>query len=258
MTITRIRIHLAPLAAAAIVGACRPDPSTAPSEAQAASLARVLGEMQLPLPALSQIGVNAPMVPLVALDAPELATCSYDAAPGSFACAPRTASGLTVTHTFTLSDNSSATQSRFDPRTTAAVRDEATAWGTISVRDITLSIDQQQETRSTGLLMDAHTLNGTMTAHVLGRLDGAGTLPSNGTVSATIAGVVIPAGPERWPTAGTITMDVTVESPSRATRTGRLTLTFIGAERVPVVVESADTRVSCTLDLSGQMLPACP
>jgi hypothetical protein len=235
----------------AAVAACGSDSSVAPDRPPA-DLEAVLSEMALP----SLVGSLVPGAP-VTPDASALSpsSCSYSSASRSFTCPVVTASGITLTRSFTLLSLSGTPQSQFDPASTAAVRTNSTTAGTIIADGSTITLDGHDEFTLSGILTGVHVLNGTSIMNVHGT-DPGSTIPFDLSVATTIADLVLPATPaDRWPKSGRILVDLT-DSMEGTTSTTHMTMTFNGTSKVAMTMTSDGFTLSCTIDLASQS-PSC-
>lgn len=252
-------IRVAAVVVGVFASACTSDSSVSPSTTQPTTLAEILSE--LALPTLSGLTPRASMVPLPTVSALSPSGCSYSAAAQAFACPPVSAAGLTVTRSFALLSAGGTPQSQFDPSTTASVRASTTVAGTLTAGGSTMSIDQQQVLTLSGLLTGTHTLDGTSVMRLSGTVPtGTGAEPVNSTITTTIAKLRLPsraAGPNAWPTEGTITMDMTSsEGASALPTTMRVILAFNGTSKVAVTITMDGVAHRCTIDLASAA-PSC-
>lgn len=237
MSSLRISRVLAVAALGALV-ACGADSATGPTSAD---LSSVLGELSPSSIPGGSVTVAMNGVPSTSAITPS--ACAFSSSSQSFTCPTITTSGFTIARSFTLLDASGAPQSAYDKSTTAAVRVNSTVNGgamEVGVADtsvMTLS----------GLLGGTHTLDGVDHAHLTGNL-ATGIVTTD--VSTTIAGLVIPAQKGAYPPAGTITTTSALASSPTASAT-TIKLTFSGTSKVAVVITTALTTKSCTLDLAN-------
>lgn len=249
-TISELRTIALAFVAASVV-ACGSDSSVAPDHPPA-DLATVLSEMTLPAVTGSLVP-GAPALPSTSALTPS--NCSYSAASQSFTCPTVTASGITLTRSFTLLTASNTPQSQFDPATTAAVRTNSTMAGKITSAGSAIAVDGKDEMTLSGLLTGVHTLNGTSVMHMSGTEPGS-TTPFTMTMSTTIANLVLPATTaEKWPKSGQIIMDIT-DSMLGAAGTERITMTFNGTSKVLMTMTSDGFSFNCTVDMASQA-PSC-
>ena len=248
--------HRLPLAALAlsVAAACGSDTvvgtGTAPTDR---SLDAALA--QLSLPALSASAGAVSGVPGAALPALTASRCAYSASAGSFACAPVTANGLTVTQSFSLLDASGAAQPAFNGATTSSVRTTTAVSGTYKDGGTSLVVDAHQELALSGLLTSTRTLNGTGVATITPTGSGIGA-----TIATTIDNVVLPAGATGasvWPSSGSITAEtrpsVGIAAPPP---TLRVKITFTGSSTATVAITAPGYSQTCTVDLSSHA-PSC-
>jgi hypothetical protein len=254
MTPTR-PFRLAALAAAALLAACSSDSAVAPQLAPA-DLGAALGKMSLP--SLAPAATSAGPAPVVTpLSAPDPSGCSFDAKSGGYTCPDIVTGGMTITRGFTLFDAAGNTQPKYDRTTTAAIRTELTAIGTITSGTTTLNVDQRQTMTLSGLLTGVHTLNGTSVSKLNGSVSNG--LPvaqaMSSTQTLTVADVVLPSdapGASPYPASGVLTMVGATTVGVLPAVTSRLVLTFNGTRSVPVSITVAGVTRQCTLDLAGQ------
>jgi hypothetical protein len=231
---------------AASVVACGSDSSVAPDHPPA-DLGAVLTEMAVPSLAGSLIP-GAPAMPDAA--APTPSSCTYDAASQSFACPAVTASGITLTRSFTLLSASGTPQSQFDPAATAAVRTNATMAGTITDAGNNVTLDGKDEFTLSGLRTGVHTLNGTSVTHMSGTYTKS-PFPFTMTVTSTITDLVLPSATEKFPKSGTVVVDMTSLAQGTST-TSHMTMTYTSGGKVKVATTSGGRSLTCTVDLATQ------
>lgn len=243
---------IALVVAVATLAACGSDSSVAPDHPPA-DLGTVLSEMTLPAFAGSFV-TGAPAVPTAALVP---SSCSYSAASQSFTCPSVTASGITLTRSFTLLNAAGTPQSQFDPATTAAVRTNSTSAGTIDSPGMTITVDSKDDMTLSGLLSGVHVLNGTSVMHMTGTESGGTTYAM--TTNTSIANLVLPAtAADKWPKSGQIIMDITGSMLDVEGAEGpvRVIMTFNGTSKVAMTMKLGDFSSSCTIDLT-QPSAAC-
>lgn len=234
-----------------VVTACGSDSAVAPDHPPA-DLDAVLSEMVLPSFAGSLVP-GEPAMPDAAALTPS--SCSYSAASQSFTCPTVTASGITLTRSFTLLSAAGTPQSQFDPAATAAVRTNSTMAGTITAGGSSITMDGQDELTLSGILTGVHVLNGTSLMHMTGT-DVGSTVPYTLTIGTTISALVLPATPaDKWPKSGRILVDLT-DSMQGTTTNSHLAMTFNGTSKVTVTLTSDGLTFSCTVDLASQS-PTC-
>jgi hypothetical protein len=241
----------------ALAAAC--SDSTGPIVDQPADLGKVLAELQ---PAqLAPIASQISAAPIAGLKAPEPSSCSYDAASKSFVCPNVSVTGVVVSRSFTLYDANDNPQAAFDPATTAAISMTSSFSGTVTSGGSTLTIDQQQDHKLTGLLTGVHVLNGTTLGHVNGTLvSGTTTTPIASTISTNISGLVIPnesTGPNRFPKAGVITALATTTVGALPTVTVNTSIAFDGTSKAAVTLTVNGLSTHCTVDLSAETAAFC-
>jgi hypothetical protein len=223
---------------AASVVACGSDSSVAPDHPPA-DLGAVLTEMAVPSLAGSLIP-GAPAMPDAA--APTPSSCTYDVASQSFACPAVTASGITLTRSFTLLSASGTA--------TAAVRTNATMAGTITDAGNNVTLDGKDEFTLSGLRTGVHTLNGTSVTHMSGTYTKS-PFPFTMTVTSTITDLVLPSATEKFPKSGTVVVDMTSLAQGTST-TSHMTMTYTSGGKVKVATTSGGRSLTCTVDLATQ------
>ena len=251
-----LRKSFTAIAFAAVASAC--GDSTGPTNYPPATLDQALAELSIP--ALSARGAS-----FVDIDAtgPSLdpASCPYSATAQSFVCTPISESGVTIDQSFTLFNASGATQSAFDPATTASVQANTSIAGTVVEQGTSLTVDGEQEITLSGLVTGPHVLNGASTISLFGTVDdGTGTYDVDITVSTTIANLVLPenaaASSTIWPRSGKITVDVTGSIDNVTVSSARTTITFSGTSTVDVTVSGGGLSKSCKVNLA-ESGPVC-
>jgi hypothetical protein len=176
--------------------------------------------------------------------APGLAAADEHDVP--FRCGTHTRDGLTVTRTCTFKDGAGATQSAYDPQTTASVVVHAEIEGTITRPNWTATVDRVRDLTVSGLAgaETQRTWNGTGsgTSSRSRHTEGGEERQYDVTATGTITNVVVPVPrrPDGWPLSGTIAKQVTVEI-SGGPRDGQtvtrsVTITFNGTQFVPITV----------------------
>lgn len=241
------------LALTALLLACSSESTVAPSAQQSTTLSQVLSEMSLP--SLAGTASLGPSVPVQSVGAPVPSTCSYSATLQSFTCPTVTASGLTITQSYTLLDAAGKPQSQFDPNTTAAVRVKSTISGAVSQSGSAMTINQQSDMTLSGLLTATHVMNGTSTMAMTGSVTtGTLTMPITSSGVMTMSNLVMPTSSSSgnaWPMSGTITEDFTSSVDTNGSSvTLHMTMTFNGTNKVAVVTTILGTVQHCTMDLS--------
>jgi hypothetical protein len=239
------------LAVATLLAACS-EPPTAPTELPA-DLRTVLDQMSLS--GLNESTAAVLGVPVSFLSAPVPSSCTFDSSLQSFACPAGTVDGLTVTETITLFDASNHPQSRYDASSTAAVRVNATAAGTVTASTSSITVDERQEMTMSGLLTGTHTLNGTMHLTLSGTA-GAGTTAEtlSSTMTMTTTNLVLPADPHGFPASGTISLDATFAFGADAPFAENTQIVFNGTSTVAITSTVAGQSTHCTLDLVSHVL----
>jgi hypothetical protein len=222
-------------------------------ETSSFDVAAVLGDLAVPAGASAAAAGVGPLLAVPGTGGPAsgaLAQCAWTAATQAFTCAPYTAGGLTATFAYTPLDAQGAPQRTPDRATTAALRMVMVTNGTVTVPagDGTpggaYPIAARQEATLRGLLAGPRTLDGTLDAQTQ---VGAGAMRVR--VQQTTAGLVLPGGGARWPSAGTVTTDV-LEAASGA-RFTRMVMTFNGTSTAAVVLTAGPVTQRCTLDLAA-------
>jgi hypothetical protein len=258
-----MRRQLAPLLVV-IATACGSDSSVAPNNqndpnnpnAPQATLEQALAELTLPVLATAGGSVAATIPVGLGLGT---GRCAYTAASQSFVCPPATASGITITQSFTLLTAAGAKQSAFDHRATASVKTNTTVAGTVVEDGATLTIDSQQELTLSGLLAGPHAIDGTSTARLTGSfLDDA---PIDIRITGSISSLVLPqstaTGAQVWPTAGTIVVASSGTFGDLPPFTSRVTITFKGTSTVTLTIVENGVSQTCQYDLARSGPPAC-
>jgi hypothetical protein len=257
MLLSPRHLRLAALSAvAALASAC--SDSTAPA-VQPADLSTVLAELQPS--SLAGISAQLSPVPIASLSAPTPSSCNYDAATKSFICPNVAITGVTVSRNFTLYDANDNPQTAFDKTTTAAVRMQTSASGTVTTGGTTLAVDAQQDVKVSGLLTGIHTLDGTSVAHANGTIgSGTTTTPLSSTASVTFSHLVLPresTGPHRFPASGTITALTTATYGALPTVATSVSITFDGTSKAAVTLTVNGLTTHCTVDLSSETAALC-
>ena len=256
----RARPAARPAAAAllALAAACGSDRrEVIAPETSSFDVAAVLGDLAVPAGAsAAAAGVGAgPLSAVPGTGGPAsgaLARCAWTAATQAFTCAPYTADGLTATFAYTPLDAQGAPQRTPDRATTAALRMVTVTNGTVTVPAGNGSpggaypIAARQEATLRGLLAGPRTLDGTLDAQTQ---VGAGGGAMRVRVQQTAAGLVLPEGGARWPSAGTVTTDV-LDAASGA-RFTRMVMTFNGTGTAAVVLTVGPVTQRCTLELAA-------
>lgn len=234
----------------ALAGAC--SDSTAPGVVPPADLSEVLGELQPS--SLPGITSTLSVAPTSGFSAPVPSSCSYDSATKSFLCPDVSVTGITATRSFTLYDANDNPQAAFDKTTTAAVRLKTTFAGTVTSAGTSVTVDQQQDVKLSGLLTGAHTLNGTSLGHLVGTV-GTGTTatPVNTTIATTITNLVLARSSEanRWPKSGVIAATITDATAAAPISTATVSITFNGTSKATVSVTVGGVTTTSTVDLSN-------
>lgn len=171
--------------------------------------------------------------------------CAWNAGAQSFACAPATVNGLTLTYAYTPLDAEGRPQASPDAGTTAAVRVVSTTTGTSSPGGVgPLTVSQRQDATIRGLLAGPRVLDAVMTMSM--QFDGGGPAAGRYQVTQTVVGLVLPEGGARWPTAGTVTSEVVGPPGGEPLRT---VMTFNGTSTVTITTPGRPGR--CTFDLAA-------
>jgi hypothetical protein len=268
---TKMRVVSVLFIAVAIAG-CGSDGSTAPKGGPTSSnpldLAPIFAQMSigdvnaipgtssvLPLPASAALPVIVP------------SACTYSSSAGGFTCPTTTFGGLTFTFSYFLYDAAGHPQSAADATTTASVRTVIDGTGTLTISSNTVSgtvaIKDHQDMTLSGLLTPTRILNGTGATHFDVTLTGPAPLHAVTDETSTTSNVTLKApgtsGPN-WPTAGTITTDVTTTTGTGSPITFKVhtVVTFNGTGLVTIVsTVNGGVVETCTIDLSGQTAPSC-
>lgn len=247
------------LVAAVLLAGCGADSSVSPSTP--VDLNEVFREMSLPAitgATSAAAGYEGPTALLGTAGVPT--GCSYVLASQSFACAPLTVGGVTVTQSYQLLNASGLPLSVFEPTTLAAVRMQGTIAGTDTSAGDTFTISGTQDQTLSGLQTSKHTLNGTSTVNMSGTFDtGGGTLePLTLAMTSTTKDLVIPATPgtNAYPASGTVTVNETMSLRSLPSFTSTIVLTFDGTSKVKVTIDGVAAPGCSTIDLSSAN-PGC-
>ena len=240
------------LALAVLVSACGSDSSTGPSNDQPATLDQALSEFSIPAisaanTAFFDAGASAPML--------ALSRCAYADGSQSFVCAPFSANGVTISQSFTLLSASGTAQSAFDRATTDAVRANTTTTGTVSQNGTSLDVNGTQALTLSGLISGPHTLNGTSTTRLKGKIaDIFGTSDLDATLTTAITNLVLPAktaaSAQVWPASGTIIVESAGTVGSAAIPATKIIMTFSGSSKVSVSRTGPGGVLNCTMDLA--------
>ena len=257
--ITTMRPRLLALAAAALLAGCGADSSVSPNTTPT-SLDQVFREMSLPAVSgatTAAAGFSGPTAPL-GTSVPT--GCSYALASQSFVCAPITASGITITQSYTLLNGSGGPLAFFDATSLAAVRMQGTITGTETTADGTFTIDGRQDQTLSGLRTSKHVLNGTTTMNLSGTF-GVGTASAQPVIigiKSTTTDLVVPANPgaNAYPASGTIGIDETIALAGLPSVTSRIVLTFNGTSKVKITINGASISGCSTIDLASTT-PGC-
>lgn len=245
--------------------ACASDRATAPA-ATPFDVAQVAGGIGAVGAATSAAlggrgGLALPSAELGGLAGPGAAAfgaCTWDASAQAFGCAPYRADGLTVTVAYAPLDARGAVQRVPDRATTAALRTVTTTVGTFTIPATggtaggSYTVDARQEATVRGLLVGPRVVDGVVTMATRAAL-GATTVRMQ--LRQTIAGVVLPEGSARWPSAGVVTTDLL--DPDGGALVARQVLTFDGTSTVALVTTAAGTTQRCALDLAAATAPRC-
>jgi hypothetical protein len=184
----------------------------------------------------------------------------FAAEAGKFECTNGGRDGVTVTRTCTFKDAQGNVQSAYDAATTASVALHAEISGSIDRGHMGGTMQRVSDLAVTGLAgtETSMTWNGTSsgTATRVHTRDG-GTMQMQMSEEETITGVVVPVPrtPTSWPTAGTITRQVTVTftggPKDGTTETKNVKVTFNGTQFASITV-NGDT---FQFDLAGRGKP---
>lgn len=176
--------------------------------------------------------------------APSLAAADDEHAP--FRCGTHSREGLTVVRTCTFKDAAGATQSNYDPITTASVAVHAEIDGTVTRDKWSATVDRTRDLVVSGLAgaETQRTWNGTGSGTATRSRHSEGSETRQYDVSATsvITNVVVrvPRSDNAWPVSGTITRNVTIKITGGPrdgqTVTRTVTITFNGTQFVPIKV----------------------
>jgi hypothetical protein len=243
------RIRVAAIAVGSILAACSGDKSTGPSPSSSALLGQALSEMSLPQLNILGVRLVAPVADFPSLSPSD---CTYDPSSQSFACGAKTLNGFTLTSSYALLALGGATQSQFDPSTTDGVRTRTHLAGTVAMPTGTITIDDQRELVLTGLLSSTHVINGTGVTHTVGTVNaGATPIPMSSTLTTSVVGLTIPNG-ARYPTAGTMTADVTRQLSTFPIHVTHFVAVFDGTSTISITVSGDGGPVfRCAVDLAG-------
>jgi hypothetical protein len=250
-----IRPRFLTLAAAALLAGCSAESSVAPITPT--SLDAVFSEMSLPAisnAATAAAAVKGPTSPL-AMSAPT--GCNYVIASRSFACAPITASGATITRSYQLLTATGEPVSSFDA-SIAGVRVQSTITGTVTGSLGTFTVDGSQDQTLSGLQTSTHVLNGTSAITLGGNGGASANQPFTIAMKFTTTALVIPNDPSAnpYPPSGTIALDETFSFWGQAPIKGYVVLTFNGTSKVTVTVDGVSLRGCRVIDLSSTT-PGC-
>lgn len=165
-----------------------------------------------------------------------------------FRCGTNEREHLTITRTCTFKDASGATQSSYDPTTTASVTIHAEIKGEVSRENWSVSVDRVRDLVVSGLAgaETQRTWNGTgtSTSNRSRHNDNNETRQYDVAATTTITNVVVPAPrtENAWPLSGTISKQVTVKITGGPhdgeTMTRTVTITFNGTQLVPIKVNA--------------------
>ena len=252
-------LRLATFATVAALAVACTDSPTDPSVVPPADLSQVLSELQPS--SLNSISSRISAAPVAGLSAPVPSSCSYDSVSKSFVCPNVSVTGVSVSRSFTLYDANDNPQTAFDKTTTAAVRMKSSFTGTVTNGNSTVTIDQQQDVKLSGLLTGVHVLNGTSLGHVNGTIgNGTTSTPVTSTISTAISGLVLPresTGPNRFPKAGVITALAETTLGALPTVTVNTSIAFDGTSKAAVTVTVNGVSTHCTVDLSSETAAFC-
>ena len=184
-------------------------------------------------------------------------SCPYSSTDQRFECAPVTTNGLTITRSFALLDASGQPLSTLDPTAVVAIHTIADVKGTLPASGLgTVTIDRHDDETMSGIRTSVHTLNGTSTQKTTIVMNSI-TYASNETGTTTNLQLPAPTATSLWPTSGTITTDRTITVTPGLTITSHEVLSFDGTSIATLTRTSAGSTMSCKIDLSGRILPAC-
>jgi hypothetical protein len=226
----------------AFAGACSSD-STGPG-APAASLDQVFSEASLS--SLSAYTGSFTPVSASLTTLPSPSSCENSG--GLYVCPTVTISGVTFNRKFVLYDDHDVLQQQFVSGTTAKVRFESTAHGTVTSGTNSFTVDQAQSLVLTGLTTSTHLLNGTS----------AWSVAQGATVTAVVVDfddLELPKESGGYPGSGSI--DLTLTHTPETAGPLHAHLTFNGTSKVAVTLNIGGLQLpSCTVDLSVQN-PTC-
>jgi hypothetical protein len=228
-----------------LAGAC--SDSTGPG-APAASLEQVFSEASLS--SLSAFTGSFTPVPASLITLPAPSTCTNGG--GLFQCPAITISGVTFNQKFILYDDHGAVQQQFVSGTTAKVKFESSAHGTVTSGTNSFTVDQAQQFELTGLTTSTHVLNGTSAWSVTLRPVTGVTVT---TVVVDVNDLVLPKESGGYPGRGSV--DLTLTHTPETAGPLHAHLTFNGTSKVAVTMSIGGLQLpTCTVDFSVQN-PTC-
>jgi hypothetical protein len=229
----------------AFAGACSSD-STGPG-APAASLEQVFSEASLSSLSAYTGSFTPVAASLTTLPAPS--DCTN--AGGLFICPVVTINGVVFNRKFIMYDEHDVVQPQFVSGTTAKVRFESTAHGTVTSGTNTFIVDQAQSLVLSGLTTSTHLLNGTSAWSVTQPLGTGQTVTA---VVITFNDLQLPQDAGGYPGGGSMDLTLTSTPATQAPVTAHLA--FNGTSKVVVTVNAGGLQLpSCTVDLSAQNPP---
>ena len=237
------------------------DSSTGPTTSNIPDVAALLAEMS-PATVSTVVSLASPLAgaALEAAGTPDPATCPYSSSTGFFTCPSTTSSGLTFTEMFRLIDAAGNTQAKADGGT-SAIESKTTVKGTLTstpssgLVNNSYTVDGSSDQTLSGIRTDKHTLNGTSTMHVSGKVQiGSALVPDEETVTQTATNLVLPntkAG-QKWPQSGTLALDLS-ENPNDplVAEVLHMQMTFDGTSVVNVTITDFLGTRSCKVDLAS-------
>ncbi|MDZ4673105.1 MAG: hypothetical protein SGI84_01545 [Gemmatimonadota bacterium] len=168
-------------------------------------------------------------------------------------CRQLTTPVLTITRTCTFTDASGATQTSYDPTTTAAARIETTIAGTMAHQNWTAALERSSDVTVSGLAgaETQRTWNGSGAESVSRsrHTEGQGSRAYMADITVTITNVVVPvpSGPDTWPLSGSITRTMAgeiTEGPRAGETIARTaTITFNGTSTVTMTINGESFEV---------------
>ena len=255
------------LAAMVAIAGCRSSDATDPSSGSL-DLSALISEMGVGSGNVSgSVGVGGFVVPSSPIVP---SSCQYSASTQGFTCATLTSNGLTFNASFFLLDAAGHFQSEPDAATTNAIRTVSDLSGTVKLdqggSSGSMTLASHQDQTLSGLLADAHVLNGTTTTHSDIALTAPTAMHAVSDSKSVSANVTLPkaGASNHWPTSGTMTTDATSTSQfgsQSVTGTTHSVLTFNGSSSVTVTTTitsgSSSVTTTCKIDLAGGSVPFC-